>query len=204
MLGPIVQSLVKALVAVRANGLECSSRHAYLHDDMQTAVLTGQKLHACDPDNPWGLYIAAVICLEEDRYSDALPSLLGLSQAWPLDSWTFYAVGVCLEQADRAEEAVPYYFRSLALQPGSLPAMKSLGRTLYLSGNYRAAKEHLDAYCSEKPDDQEAQELLGFVCYKLGAFMDSYSHYGQALTLDPANPRMDRNARLLYRRSATS
>ena len=68
----------------------------------------------------------------------------------------------------------------------------------------RGARLALTRYCAEVPDDKEAHDLLGYVEYRQGHLRLAYGHYAQASHLDPLNLQLERNARLLYRRSATS
>ena len=183
---------------------ERRSRQAYELDEMSAALDAGRRLLAHAPHHPWGLFLAACESLENEDYAGALERLEMLRPAWPDDPWTVFAQGVCLDQLDRFLEARVCYQRTLMLAPDWDIARKNLGRSLYLTGRFREAEPYLREYCRRKPDDKEAHDLLGYVCYALGRYQESFGHYGKALALDPFDAKMDRNARLLYRRSATS
>ena len=92
----------------------------------------------------------------------------------------------------------------LELVPEWAKARKNLGRDLYLTGDYPAAETALRVYCAAAPDDREAHDLLGYICYRQGKLRASFGHYESARRLDPFNPKMERNARLLYMKSARS
>ncbi len=123
---------------------------------------------------------------------------------WPDDAYTHFALGLCHDYLEDPRAAAADYRQVLSLVPRWAKARKNLGRDLYLTGDYPAAENALRTYCAAVPDDREAHDLLGYVCYRQGKFMDSFGHYESARRLDPFNPKMERNARLLYMKSARS
>ena len=94
--------------------------------------------------------------------------------------------------------------RALEIAPDWDKVLKHLGRDLYLTENYAEAEETLSSYCECAPDDKEAHDLLGYLCFRKGQYARAFGHYEQAHLLDPMNAKLERNARLLYTRSATS
>lgn len=189
---------------VKTARLTGDARTAYAAGRIPEALAHARALYGFDTENPWANFLLACHHLESDRYTDALPHLQRLSQDWPQDAWTFYAIGVCFDRQDQPRAAIPAYRQALEAAPDWAKALKNLGRDLYLSGDYGAAEETLTRYCEMQPDDKEAHDLLGYLCYRLGKYTRSFGHYERARLLDPLNPKLERNARLLYTRSATS
>jgi Flp pilus assembly protein TadD len=179
-------------------------RAAYADGRLDEALRHARALYEFDLDNPWANFLLACHHLESDRYGDALPHLNRVVRDWQDDAWAWYAIGVCQDREERPEEAVLAYRRALSLVPDWSKALKNIGRDLYLLGDYPAAEEALRRYCDASFDDKEAHDLLGYICYRQGKFMLSFRHYESARRLDPLNPKLERNARLLYGRSATS
>ena len=91
-----------------------------------------------------------------------------------------------------------------ALSHGGAATEGALATRMGLPGIPAAAEAILRLYCGEAPEDREAHDLLGYVCYRRGKFTDSFGHYESARRLDPFNSKMERNARLLYMKSARS
>jgi Flp pilus assembly protein TadD len=179
-------------------------RAAYADGRLDEALRHAHTLYEFDLDNPWANFLLACHHLEADRYGDALPHLNRVVREWQDDAWAWYAIGVCQDREERPDEAVQAYRRALSLVPDWSKALKNIGRDLYLLGDYPAAEEALRRYCAATFDDKEAHDLLGYICYRQGKFMLSFRHYESARRLDPLNPKLERNARLLYGRSATS
>ncbi len=183
---------------------EGEARTAYAEGRLEDALLHARALYQFDLGNPWANFLLACHHLEADRYGDALPHLDCVIRDWPADAWTWYAIGVCQDRLERPGAAIQAYKHALSLVPDWTKALKNIGRDLYLLGDYAAAEEALRRYCDASLDDKEAHDLLGYVCYRQGKFSLSYRHYERARRLDPLNPKLERNARLLYGRSATS
>lgn len=183
---------------------ESAVRAAYEEGRLNDAVAHAQALYEFDLDNPWANFFLACHHLEAERYSDALRHLERVREDWPEDAHTHFALGLCHDYLEDPRAAIADYRQALAFAPEWNKARKNLGRDLYLIGDHHAAEAALRAYCAVAPEDREAHDLLGYVCYRQGKFTDSFGHYESARRLDPFNPKMERNARLLYMKSARS
>lgn len=197
----LVAKIAQKFSMVRHEG---EARTAYSEGRLEDALQHARALYQFDLDNPWANFLLACHHLESDRYDDALPHLDQVVRDWPDDAWTWYAIGVCQDRLERPGAAIHAYKRALSLVPDWTKALKNIGRDLYLLGDFPAAAEALRRYCDASLDDKEAHDLLGYVYYRQGKFTLSYRHYERARCLDPFNPKLERNARLLYGRSATS
>ncbi len=188
----------------RALQQEGAVRAAYEDGRLEDAISHARALYEFDLDNPWANFFLACHHLEAERYAEALGHLERVREDWPEDAHTHFAVGLCHDYLEDPRAAVASYRRVLELSPEWAKARKNLGRDLYLIGDYPAAESLLRLYCAEAPEDREAHDLLGYVCYRQGKFTDSFGHYESARRLDPFNSKMERNARLLYMKSARS
>ena len=188
----------------RAQQRESAVRAAYEEGRFGDAVAHARTLYEFDLDNPWANFFLACHHLEAERYGVALQHLEHVVTDWPDDAYTHFAIGLCYDYLEAPRPAADAYGRTLQLEPEWAKARKNLGRDLYLLGDYPAAEEALRRCCAAAPEDREAHDLLGYVCYRQGKFTDSYGHYESARRLDPFNAKMARNARLLYMKSARS
>ena len=177
---------------------------ALARDQFGEAEAPARAFHALEPDNPQANFLLAQVYVQQGRHAEALAHLRRAAQEWPDDAPTIYALGVCHDYLEDTQEAIAAYRRTLALAPHWVIAFKHIGRCCWRLGDARGARQALTRYCAEVPDDKEAHDLLGYVEYRQGHLRLAYGHYAQASHLDPLNPQLERNARLLYRRSATS
>ena len=188
----------------RAMRHQCQAEGALAREEFRDASCHAEAFHALESDNPQANFLLAQVCIHAGRHAEALAHLEQVVQQWPEDAPTLYALGVCHDYLDETEAAIRAYRRTLALAPHWVIAWKHLGRCCWRLGDTRAAEQALALYCAEEPDDKEAHDLLGYVSYRQGHLRLAYGHYAQASHLDPLNPQLERNARLLYHRSATS
>jgi len=189
---------------LRSQRHEDQSRTAFAQERFDDAVSHARALYEFDLGNTWANYLLACHHLEADRYADALPHLERVCREWPDDAWVWYAVGLCHDWQEHFQRAADAYAQALALAPHWSKALKNIGQDFYHLGDFPAAEDALRRYCDAKPDDREAHDLLGYVCYRQGKFRLSFGHYEQARLLDPLDPKSERNARLLYAHSARS
>lgn len=196
--------IAKLKLRVQSARHENGARSAYADGRLDDALSHARALCEFDLENPFANFLLACHHLECDRYSDALRHLLNVVQDWPDDAWAWYAIGICHDRVERPEAAIAAYRQAYSLAPHWVKALKNIGRDYYLLGEYGSSEQALRQYCDSMANDKEAHDLLGYVCYRQGKFMLSYGHYERARSLDPFNPKLERNARLLYSRSATS
>lgn len=188
----------------RALQQESAVRAAYEEGRLEDAIAYAHALYEFDLANPWANFFLACHHLEAERYSEALRHLDRVREDWPDDAYVWFASGLCHDYLENPRAAADAYRRVLLFSPAWTKARKNLGRDLYLLGDYSEAEAALRRCCAENPDDREAHDLLGYVCYRQGKLRDSFGHYESARRLDPFDPKMERNARLLYLKSALS
>jgi tetratricopeptide (TPR) repeat protein len=188
----------------RALQQESAVRAAYEEGRLEDAISHARALYEFDLDNPWANFFLACHHLEAERYREALGHLERVREDWSEDAHTYFAIGLCHDYLEDTRAAVTAYRLALDFAPEWAKARKNLGRDLYLLGDYPASEDALRRYCAAAPDDREAHDLLGYVCYRQGKYTASFSHYESARRLDPFNSKIERNARLLYLKSARS
>ncbi len=198
------QKVQKLTQKWRAIQQESAVRDAYEGGRLEEAIVHARALYEFDLENPWANFFLACHHLEAERYGEALLHLTRVQSDWPDDAYTHFAVGLCHDYLEAPQSALSSYRRVLELVPEWAKARKNLGRDLYLTGDYPGAETTLRVYCAVAPGDREAHDLLGYVCYRQGKLRDSFGHYESARRLDPFNAKLDRNARLLYMKSARS
>ena len=197
----LITRLKKILYPARR---EDEAKSAYASGRLDDAIAYAYTLYEFDLSNPWANFLLGCHHLEGERYGQALEHLDRVTREWPEDASAWYAVGVCEDHLNHLPSAISAYNRALAISPEWHKAKKNIGRDFYLLGDFRQAEDALQSYFETSSEDQEALDLLGYVCYRQGKYMASYRHYEHARRLDPMNAKLDRNARLLYGRSATS
>ena len=188
----MAQNITRKWQAIRQ---ESAVRAAYEEGRLEAAITHARTLYEFDLDNPWANFFLACHHLEGERYTEALGHLTRVQADWPDDAYTHFAVGLCHDYLEAPQAALGAYRRVLELVPDWAKARKNLGRDLYLTGDYPAAEAALRRYCADAPDDREAHDLLGYVCYRQGKLRDSFGHYESARRLDPFNAAIERNAR---------
>lgn len=184
--------------------LEYRGRCLLAHGHPAEAMVPLEALRRLELCNPYTNYLLAQAYIGDGRHADALDCLRRVAENWPDDPPTWYAIGACCDYLDKQQEAIIAYQRTLSLAPHWVVTLKHLGRCAWRLGDASLATRALAHYCSAVPDDTEAHDLLGYLAYEQGHLRDAFSHYIHASQLDPANPKLDRNARILYHRSATS
>jgi tetratricopeptide (TPR) repeat protein len=188
----------------RALQQESAVRAAYEEGRLEDAISHARALYEFDLDNPWANFFLACHHLEAERYREALEHLERVREDWSEDAHTHFAIGLCHDYLEDTRAAVTAYRLALDFAPEWAKARKNLGRDLYLLGDYPASEDALRRYCVAAPDDREAHDLLGYVCYRQGKYTASFGHYESARRLDPFNSKIERNARLLSLKSARS
>ncbi len=196
--------LMKWMRQCAAIRCEFQARRAFSLGRTTEAAAHARAFQSLEPESPTANYLLAQVLVDAGRHEEALPHLLSVTGHWPDDAAAWYAIGVCRDYLDDPGQAVAAYRRTLILAPHWVIVLKHLGRCAWRVGEDRLASRALARYCVEVPDDKEAHDLLGYLSYAQGRLRDASSHYAEAARLSPGDPKLDRNARLLYRRSATS
>jgi len=189
------------LIALRHAGQIARAYHA---GDVPEALAHARIVIAADSSHAWANFVVSHDLIERSRYGEALPYLYRVVAEWPDDHCAYYAVGFCYDALNNPEAALQAYRKASELAPNDISLFKNIGQNLYAIGENAESEVYLRHYCEVMPNDREAHDLLGYVCYQQGKYLQSYCHYERARALDPMNPQLDRNARLLYARAATS
>jgi tetratricopeptide (TPR) repeat protein len=95
---------------------------------------------------------------EVDRRK-ALEQLLIAARMDP-DADAFCNVGAAYNEFGMTDEAIDFFQRALALDPGHLPAHFNYGTALLKKGMLEAARHEFSYVLHERPDDREAARYL--------------------------------------------
>ncbi|MEW6516402.1 MAG: tetratricopeptide repeat protein [candidate division FCPU426 bacterium] len=97
-------------------------------------------------------------------------------------SWAFSAAQLA-DQTGRFDQAVDYYRRALAQDPGSALLRRYLVRDLIRLERYPEARLEYQALVDQHPEDHETQAILGQLCEAVGDTKLAETLYRSALTL---------------------
>jgi len=99
-----------------------------LHLDRSAeAEVSARRVLELDSTNISGLKILAKVCLNTERYQEAVQAYVTILQHAPNDIETLILVGNCYAEIGRSEDAKSFYHRALQLDPGNTAAAESLG-----------------------------------------------------------------------------
>jgi len=94
-------------------------------------------------------------------------------------------------------EAVAGFRRSVALEPGFMPAYDYLGKSLAMLGDYEQAERNFLKVVELAPGVDEGYMNLGFLYELMGQRAKAASWLGKALALNPGNERVKRHLEVL-------
>jgi tetratricopeptide (TPR) repeat protein len=124
----------------------------------------------------------ATLHKDEGARNAALGDLARLA---PHDTGALLGLAVIQQQARNYPAASELYRRVLAIDPGNVSALNSLGYAEGESGDLEAAKKTFDAY-GQRPDQAiNALDSLGEVYFMNGRFADAEKYFAQESARDP-------------------
>jgi tetratricopeptide (TPR) repeat protein len=94
--------------------------------ELEETIRTLGALLDANPDNPSALHYYAAALIDRGRCDLALPPLERLEAAGRMRPTSLANLGNCLRRLGRTPEAIPYFERALALDPGSHGARSGL------------------------------------------------------------------------------
>jgi tetratricopeptide (TPR) repeat protein len=154
----------------------------------QAAEASLLKALEIDKDNIQAQIILANVWDTLTRYdlSDSLYSLI-LTENPDLDiALNNFAYSLAQRGKD-LEKASLMVNKALQLAPDNASYLDTKGWLLYLTGNYREAKEYVEKAISLTKDNPEILEHLGDILMKLNKSEEAKGYYRQALEYDPDN-----------------
>jgi tetratricopeptide (TPR) repeat protein len=176
------------LMLTRAIGFELLREH-------EEAVKLLAQLESREPTWPLPYEIHGIILTIRIRPAEAKPLLQTAIALGADDSLSYFYLASAIIQANTedANEARKAIDRALALDPKD-PYIKSLaGRIAYLSKDYPAAMEHLQAALAIWPDMIEAHQTLSGTYRALGEKEKAAEELKTVLRIKQQNPTADQS-----------
>jgi tetratricopeptide (TPR) repeat protein len=112
-------------------------------------------------------------------------ALSDLARLAPHDTGALLGLAVIQQQARNYPAASELYRRALAIDPGNVGALNSLGYTEGESGDLEAAKKTFDVYGQRPNQAINALDSLGEVYFMNGRFADAEKYFAQESARDP-------------------
>ena len=124
----------------------------------------------------------ATLRKDEGARNAALNELARLA---PHDTGALLGLAVIQQQARNYPAASELYRRVLAIDPGNVNALNSLGYTEGESGDLQAAKKTFEAYGQQPNQAINALDSLGEVYFMNGRFAEAEKYFAQESARDP-------------------
>jgi tetratricopeptide (TPR) repeat protein len=142
--------------------------------EYEKALEAYKKALASSPGAPPGLHFnLGNIYWRTLRLEDARKELEAELKINPYHAQANYELGDISAKQGKAEEAVPYLEKALALDPGLVEAHRALGRALVFEKHYaRAVKEFL-AVAAAEPSDHTIHAVLASTYRLMGRLEDA-------------------------------
>jgi tetratricopeptide (TPR) repeat protein len=104
-----------------------------------------------------------------------------------LEAWELYNKAFSLSSLGHPDEAIAYYDKVLALEPGNTDAWNNKGVCLRKMGKLEEALACYEKAAESDKHNASAWSNIGNCLYTLGRFPDALTNLGRAIDLDPKN-----------------
>ncbi len=118
--------------------------------------------------------------LEMGKLNEAIAELSSASSLDPSLSQAESLLAVAYERKGLGKRAKEAHARAVGGAPGDPQALNNSGYTLYISGDYRGAVEHLKRAAKIAPEDQRILNNLALAQCRLGKFGDALKNFTRA------------------------
>jgi tetratricopeptide (TPR) repeat protein len=106
--------------------------------------------------------------------------------------------GIALTEANLPNEAIPFFFRALTLEPDNPLLWTNLGIAQQHTGDYEAALDSFHQAAALRDSLADPWVSMGLIYYELGHFNRAENCYRAALLRDNGDPRIWNNLGVLY------
>jgi len=134
---------------------------AFRAGDLQRAEQASRDLLASAPGDPTALQVLGVIAYQRADWPQAVEWLGKTVEATPKNATTRFNFAEALRESGDRDAATRELRATLALAPGHVPALVTLGRLLGEGGNAGEALTLLDRAATRAPDDAKAFLVRG-------------------------------------------
>lgn len=118
--------------------------------------------------------------LEMGKLNEAIAELSSASSLDPSLSQAESLLAVAYQRKGLGKRAKEAHARAVSGAPGDAQALNNSGYTLYVSGDYRGAVDHLKRAAKLAPDDQRILNNLALAQSRLGKFKDALKNFTRA------------------------
>jgi len=124
---------------------------------------------------------------QNGQFSDAEKLAVSITQAFPMNQFSWKVLGALLGATGRNSEAADANKTAVALSPQDAEAHLNLGNTLQELGQFDASVASYQRVIALKPDYAEAHYNLGSTLQRMGRLEEAVASYTQAVALKPEN-----------------
>jgi len=146
------------------------------------AALDGGFVH------PMLLNLRAYWLEEQQRHKEACADLQRARELAPQSVPVLNALGLCLVNCSRPQDAVEAFAAALAVQPDFLPARFNLAWASEMTGNLAAAREEYREVIRRQPEHLNALAGLALLSTRLGDWEAARRNAALALAIDATHP----------------
>ncbi len=128
-------------------------------NDWKSAINTYKKILEIDPTNKVAAEAVDELARKNLTGQDLLAYLENYAQKYPQDYQAQYDCAYELHKIGNVERAIPYYKKSIAIDPKKPEGYVNLAQIYYTKGDIKSAEEVINAGLSYKPNDTQLSGL---------------------------------------------
>jgi tetratricopeptide (TPR) repeat protein len=168
-------------------------RRAYesFHDgDLDRAERCCADVLASDPGDFDALHLLGLLCLQQQRLSEALRLLSAAVRADPWSADALSNLGLALHGSGKYQEAIACYHRGLEVAPTHLDILYNLGNAYLETGQLADALSRYRDVLSAEPGHVGALVNRGNALVRLNDPVEALASYDAALAAMPDHPQI--------------
>jgi tetratricopeptide (TPR) repeat protein len=117
--------------------------------------------------------------LDAGRFAEALRVADARLKSGPRDARLWTIRGIALERLDRLPQSLASFERALALDPGSLAALKGATEVAYRTRSPKAAR-FVQRVLTREPSDETAHAMAAAIAVEAGSCGDAVAHFARS------------------------
>jgi adenylate cyclase len=150
----------------------------------QTAFELGQKAQALDEKAAHNLF--GSLYQLKGQHEKAVAEAERFVELFPNDAWALHNMGRYLRNADRLEEAIPFFKKGLRLDPYAMaPLFYNLGCAYWIMGQYEEAISICKKGLKRNPDDMFTHMVLAVSYIEKGDVEEARASAAEVLRINP-------------------
>ncbi len=133
--------------------------------------------------------LAALSWVQAGVWQNSITLFSHALEVTPENAVAHINLGAALEQAGRADEALPHYIEALRIDPGRAQAHHNLANILDTRGRFAEAQPHFEEAIRLRPREALPRCSLGLALAGQRRYAEALAHYAAAMQLAPADPQ---------------